>query len=70
MWEAKNKVTGHIYGPYTDAQKQSMDERPETRRKYDWTQINIQPKPVKVAAEPTAARKKKKEAPGPDDAEI
>ena len=44
-----------------------MDARFETRRKYEWTQIEPEEEqPQPKAPEPTAAKKKKKEANGPD----
>jgi len=67
MWRAKNKVTGRVYGPYTDQERASMDARFETRRKYEWTEIEPEEEQTQPKAfEPTAAKKKKKEANGPD----
>lgn len=64
MWEAKNKVTGRIYGPYTDEQKAAMEARPQTRRKYEWTEIVYQ-ELAPPAPSPAGVKKNKKEAETP-----
>ena len=43
MWYAKNKKTGKVYGPFTDAYKQALEQAAETRKRFIWTKKEAEP---------------------------
>lgn len=51
MWYAKNKKTGKVYGPFTDAYKEALEQAAETRKRFVWTKQEAEttlPKPENV----------------------